>query len=137
MFKVGKYFEHLIEFLTQHIKIKGKVMEKIGGLEITNSSEVVDYIIKKVIYNSEPSEKFQELIENTNYKDDGIFNLALEINNISFDRIELKEVFNNIYLDMEKYFENKYKDIEYEVDTRFQEKVDAFFEKVNSLRYKD
>ena len=112
-------------------------MEKIGGLEITNSSEVVDYIIKKVIYNSEPSEKFQELIENTNYKDDGIFNLALEINNISFDRIELKEVFNNIYLDMEKYFENKYKDIEYEVDIRFQEKVDAFFEKVNSLRYKD
>ena len=112
-------------------------MEKIDGLEITNSLEVVDYIIKKVIYNSEPSEKFQELIEDTNYKDDGIFNLALEINNISFDRIELKEVFNNIYLDMGKYFENKYKDIEYEVDKRFQEKVDAFFEKVNLLRYED
>ena len=112
-------------------------MEKIDGLEITNSSEVVDYIIKKMMYNSEPSEKFQELIENTSYKDDGIFNLALEINNISFDRIELKEVFNNIYLDMEKYFENKYKDIEAEVDTRFQEKVDAFFEKVNLIRYED
>ena len=112
-------------------------MEKIEGLEVANSTEVVDYIIKEVIYNSEPSEKFQELIEDTNYKDDGIFNLELKINNISFDRIELKEVFNNIYLNMEKYFENKYKDIEYEVDRRFQEKVDDFFEKVNLLRYED
>ena len=112
-------------------------MEKINGLEITNSSEVVDYIIKKMMYNSEPSEKFQELIEDTNYKDDGIFNLELKINNISFDRIELKEVFNNIYLDMEKYFENKYKDIEAEVDRRFQEKVDDLLVKVNLLRYED
>ena len=112
-------------------------MEKIEGLEVANSTEVVDYIIKEVIYNSEPSEKFQELLENTTYKDDGIFNLELKINNISFDRIELKEVFNNIYLDMEKYFENKYKDIEYEVDRRFQEKVDDLLVKVNLLRYED
>ena len=112
-------------------------MEKIEGLEVANSTEVVDYIIKEVIYNSEPSEKFQELLENTTYKDDGIFNLELKINNISFDRIELKEVFNNIYLNMEKYFENKYKDIEYEVDRRFQEKVDDLLVKVNLLRYED
>lgn len=112
-------------------------MEKLDGLEITNSIEVVDYIIKKVIYDSESSQKFQELIENTNYKEDGIFNLNLKINGISFERVELKECFNTIYTDMEKYFENKYKDIEYEVDKRFQEKVEAFFERVGSLRYED
>ena len=110
-------------------------MEEIDGLELTNSSEIVDYVIKNIIYKDEYIEKFQSLIEETRYRDDGIFEMEIKINGIDFEREDLNQIFTNIYDNMEKYFENKYKNIEDEIEQRVQVEFDNLIEKINLIRY--
>ena len=110
-------------------------MEEIDGLELTNSSEIVDYVIKNIIYKDKYIEKFQSLIEETRYRDDGIFEMEIKINGIDFEREDLNQIFTNIYDNMEKYFENKYKNIEDEIEQRVQVEFDNLIEKINLIRY--
>lgn len=114
-------------------------METKDGLEIFNSNTVIDYIIRTVLTKEDLTvdSKFVELVENTSYKDDGLLQIELKVNNIVFDLTSANILFTEIFDKLENTFVEQYKDLDEEVDRRVQDKLSIFFDKIEALRYED